>query len=194
MSNKIKNWLVIGIPRNWETALSQPIPIWGLKPRYQTEFQVLNLGDLLWFYSTSPIAGVIGVGVVKDKYLDYINLIWDEELKQKEVIWPLRFRIQVLKVLPRVRWKTDRIKINDFQLFWQIGFQLLREEYAVELFKRAKKIFDVLSIENLFAGTSIIQPLIREEQPSYIPSSEKELIIPHKELQNQIAEIGRLEV
>ena len=83
MRNKIQNWLVIGIPRNWETALSQPVPIWGLKPRYQVEFQAMNVGDLLWLYSTSPVGGVIGVGVVKDKYIDNVNLIWEEELKRK---------------------------------------------------------------------------------------------------------------
>jgi len=194
MKDKIKNWLVIGIPKNWETALSQPIPIWGLKPRYQAEFQTMNIGDLLWFYSTSPIAGIIGVGLVKDKYPDYINLIWEEELKRKEVIWPLRFRIQVLKVLSQARWKTEKIKINDFNLFWQIGFQLLREEHAVELFKRAKKLFDIVSEENLFAGATIIQPpLIREKQPLYIPTVEKEPLVSHKKLENQIAEIGKLQ-
>ena len=193
MQDKIQNWLVIGIPRNWETAFSQPVPIWGLRPRYQTEFQVMNIGDLLWFYSTAPVAGVIGVGTVKDKYIDNINLIWDDELRKKEVIWPLRFRIHVLKVLPIERWKTDRIKINDFGLFWQIGFQLLKEEHAIELFKRARKSFGILQTDNLFAGTTIIQPLIREKQPVYIPSLEKETIISHKQLKNQIAEIGKLQ-
>ncbi len=193
MKGKIQNWLVIGIPKNWETAFSQPVPIWGLKPRYQAEFQAMNIGDFLWFYSTAPVAGIIGVGTVKDKYIDNINLIWDEELKRKEVIWPLRFRIHVLKVLPIERWKTDRIKINDFGLFWQVGFQLLKEEHAIELFKRARKSFGILQTDNLFVGTTIIQPLIREKQPVYIPSLEKETIISHKQLKNQIAEIGKLQ-
>jgi len=193
MKDKIKNWLVIGIPKNWETAFSQPVPIWGLKPRYQAEFQAMNIGDFLWFYATSPVAGIIGVGMVKDKYIDNVNLIWDEELKRKEVIWPLRFRIHVLKVLPIERWKTDGIKINDFGLFWQVGFQLLKEEHAIELFKRARKSFGIPQTDNLFVGTTIIQPLIREKQPVYIPSLEKETIFSHKQLKNQIAEIGKLQ-
>lgn len=190
---KLRNWLVIGITKNWEKALSQPVPIWGLKPRYQTEFQTMNIGDFLWFYSTAPVAGVIGVGTVKDKYTDNVNLIWDEELRRKEVIWPLRFRIHVLKVLPRERWRTDKIKIIDFGLFWQIGFQLLRGEHTIKLFERTKELFGILSADNLFTGTTIIQPSIREEQLPYVSSFEKELIVSHKELKNQIAEIGKLQ-
>jgi hypothetical protein len=41
MTNKVKNWLIIGVPKNWETALSQPVPLWGLKPRYQAEFGII---------------------------------------------------------------------------------------------------------------------------------------------------------
>ena len=194
MRNKIQNWLVIGIPRNWETALSQPVPIWGLKPRYQAEFQATNVGDLLWLYSTSPVGGVIGVGVVKDKYIDNVNLIWEEELKRKEVIWPLRFRIHVLKILPQARWKIDRVKINDFGLFWQIGFQPLKNEHVIELFRRARSIFGEINEESIFAGATIMQPImIKEKQPLYTPSLEEELIVPHKELQNEIAEIGKLQ-
>ena len=194
MKNKAQNWLVIGIPKNWETALNQPVPIWGLKPRYQAEFQALDTGDLLWFYSTSPISGIIGVGVIKDKYTDNVNLIWEEELKRKEVIWPLRFRIHVLKILPQVRWKIDRVKINDFGLFWQIGFQPLKSEHVIELFRRARNIFGEINEESIFAGATIMQPIMtKEKQPLYTPSLEEKLIIPHKELQNQIAEIGKLQ-
>jgi len=194
MKNKAQNWLVIGIPKNWETALNQPVPIWGLKPRYQAEFQALDTGDLLWFYSTSPISGIIGVGVIKDKYTDNVNLIWEEELKRKEVIWPLRFRIHVLKILPQARWKIDRVKINDFGIFWQIGFQPLKNEHVIELFRRVRSIFGEINEESIFAGATIMQPImIKEKQLLYTPLLEEKLIISHKELQNQIAEIGKLQ-
>lgn len=193
MKEAVQSWLVIGIPKNWETALSQPVPIWGLKPRYQAGFQTMNIGDILWFHSTSPIGGIIGMGIVKDKYIDNVNLVWEEELKQKEVIWPLRFRIHVLKVLPKYRWKIDRIKISDFNLFWQVGFQLLKDAHVIELFKRTKKIFGTASEEMLFTGATITQPsLVREKQTLYTPAQEK-LSIPHKELQEQVAEIGKLQ-
>jgi len=193
MRNTIQNWLVIGIPQNWETALSQPVPIWGLKPRFQAEFQNLKVGDILWFYATSPISGVIGIGVVKDKYDDRVNLVWKEEFEKKEVIWPLRFRIHVLKVLPRRDWGKKRIKINDFNLFWQLGFQPLKPEYIIELSNRASKVFGIINKESVFFGPTITQPLlVKEKQAVYTPE-EKQVIISHRELQEQIAEIGKLQ-
>ena len=194
MRKKVQNWLVVGVPKNWETAFDQPVPIWGLKLRYQVEFQALDIGDLLWFYATSPISGIIGVGAVKDKYVDNINLVWEEELKLKEVIWPQRFRIHILKALPQAQWKTHKVKINDFNLIWQVGFQLFREKHAIELLKRAKDTFGVIREEDFFAGATIIPPsIVKEKQPLYIPSLEGKLAISHRELQDQIAEIGKLQ-
>jgi len=193
MRNTIQNWLVIGIPQNWETALSQPVPIWGLKPRFQAEFQNLKVGDILWFYATSPISGVIGIGVIKDKYVDDVNLVWEEELNKKEVFWPLRFRIHVLKVLSPSDWGKRRIKINDFNLFWQLGFQPLKLEHVIELSNRASKVFGIINKESVFFGPTIAQPLlVKEKQAVYTPE-EKQVIISHRELQEQIAEIGKLQ-
>src|SRR5438093_8320914 len=119
----MRNWLVIGSTQNWLTALSQPVPIWGLKPAHNSAFGVLETGDTIWFYATSPVSGVIGVGLVRDKYFDNGNLIWAEEQRERKVIWPHRFRIQVLKVIDGQQWKRDKIDIGDFRLFWQNGFQ-----------------------------------------------------------------------
>jgi hypothetical protein len=196
MKDKIKNWLVIGIPSNWETAFSQPVPIWGLKLRYQADFQAMSIGDILWFYATHPVTGVIGIGLVKDKYIDDVNLVWPDEYERKEVIWPLRFRIQVLKVLPRINWESNNIKINDFRLLWRTGFQLLKTEHAKELFNRSKFIFGVEEEKDFFTGATVTQqPLaVGEELALYAPSlEEKESAITHRELQNQIAEIGKLQ-
>lgn len=193
MNQKEKHWLVIGIPKNWETAFSQPVPIWGLKPRYQAEFQAMEIGDILWFYSTSPVGGVVGMGVVKDKYVDTANLVWEEELKQKEVIWPLRFRIHVMKVLPKPRWKNDRVKINDFNLFWQVGFQLLNEESVLKLLKRTENIFGSITKEKVFFGATITEPIfVREKLPVYT-ATENKLDVSHRQLQDQLAEVGKLQ-
>src|SRR6476620_7691165 len=105
--------LVIGSVQNWETALSQPVPLWGLKATHKTAFQTLQAGDAVWFYATAPVRGVIGLGLIKDKYIDQNNLIWDEERKEKKVIWPYRFRIQVLKMVDWHRWNDERIDIRD---------------------------------------------------------------------------------
>lgn len=195
MSRKINNWLLIGISKNWGTALSQPVPIWGLKLRYQGEFQSLNIGDIVWFYTTSPISGVIGVGMIKDKYIDNMNLVWDEELRRKEVIWPLRFRIQVLKVISQERWKSDNIKISDFHLIWQIGFQLLQDKHVAILTKRSEKAFVMAPQEDYFSGATITQPALLKEplQPHIAALQTEKLLLTHRDLQGAIAEIGKLQ-
>ncbi len=156
----------------------------------------MNIGDFLWFYVTTPIKGVVGVGVVKDKYIDNTTLTWDEEWVKKKVIWPLRFRIQLLKVLPRSRWQPEHINIEDFRLFWQKGFHLLPNIRAVELFKRAKTVFTITEEQELFTGATIapLPATVQEQKPLYLPESD----IPaqpytHVNLQETVAEIGKLQ-
>ncbi len=191
---KAQNWLVIGIPRNWERAFSHPVPLWGLRKRYKVEFQAMLSGDVLWLYATKPVGGIIGVGFVKDKYIDPVNLAFEEELLKKEVIWPLRFRIQVLKVLPLDRWRSDCLKINDFNLFWQQGFHLLKSEQVVELQKRAQKVFDLLEIEEVYTGATITQTGYRAgEQIGIYSQSKSFAAFSHRDIQEFLAEIGKLQ-
>ncbi|MCM8827830.1 MAG: EVE domain-containing protein, partial [Candidatus Omnitrophica bacterium] len=187
-----KHWLVIGKKENWLTALQQPIPVWGLRENiYYREFRALSSGDFIWMYVTRPVSGIIGVGIVKDTYIDRENLIWREELETGNVIWPLRFRIQVLKVLPVYDWETSKILINDFSLLWQRGFQQISEDIAMEIFKRSQKVFSEVSLEGLMKGPSIDQvPVVRDTDAEKVPEP---VFDSHSLIQNQIAEIGKLQ-
>src|SRR3972149_684065 len=190
----MQSWLLIGITKNWDKALSQPVPIWGLKTRNQSDFNYMKIGDLLWFYSTSPVSGVIGIGALKDKYIDNANLVWDEEIKNRKVIWPLRFRIQVLKVLPAFKWKDNNIKINDFGLFWQTTLHLLNEKQVSELLKRSEASFGNINLENIYAGASITSSeKINDKAIQFEEVTEKKFELSHSNLKNQIAEIGKLQ-
>lgn len=51
----MNTWLVIGSVQNWETALAQPVPIWGLRPAHNAAFDAMQPGDTVWFYATSPV-------------------------------------------------------------------------------------------------------------------------------------------
>lgn len=190
----MQSWLIIGITKNWEKALSQPVPLWGLKTRNLSEFNSIKIGDLLWFYSTSPISGVIGIGAVKDKYTDNTNPVWDEEIKNQQVIWPLRFRIQVLKVLPAFKWKDENIKINDFGLFWQTALHLLNEKHVSELLKRSEPSFGNINLENIYAGASVTAAeKVNESTAAFEKAADKKFELSHTNLKNQIAEIGKLQ-
>lgn len=190
------NWLVIGSVQNWETALSQPVPIWGLKPGHKVDFDTLQTSDTVWFYATAPVSGVIGLGLIKDKYIDKNNRIWDDERKEKKVIWPYRFRIQVLKVVDSRSWREERINIGDFRLFWQNGFQALRAEHAADLMHRFQSAFGLALNEDISSGATITShPVVREPLAPYpdAPKSESQLDLSHRGLQEAIAEIGKLQ-
>ncbi|MCM8817284.1 MAG: hypothetical protein NC913_07245 [Candidatus Omnitrophica bacterium] len=186
-----QHWLIIGIEENWLRALSHPIPVWGLKDRYFRDFQLLSPGDFIWMYVTKPVGGIVGIGSIKETYIDRKNLIWQEEIDAGHVIWPLRFRFQVLKILPQQRWQSERILINDLNIFWQQGFHRLTEKMATEIFKRAQRVFSIFSMANASEGASI-DPVsaVREKDIEKIPEPVLDL---HSTLQNQIAEIGKLQ-
>ena len=182
----MQSWLLIGITKNWEKALSQPVPLWGLKTRNQSDFNSIRIGDLLWFYSTSPVSGVIGIGAVKDKYIDNTNLVWEEEIKNQKVIWPLRFRIQVLKVLPTFKWKDHNIKINDFRLFWQTALHLLNEKHVSELLKRSEVSFGNINLENIYAGASITTAeKVNENAIPFEEATDKKFELSHTNLKTR---------
>lgn len=194
-SGKFRTWLVMGKKENWETALAQPLPIWGLKDRYLGEFSSLNKGDYLIFYVVSPIKGIIGLGSVKDKYIDRQNLIWEEEKRKKKVIWPLRFRIEVNHLLPHHLWSNKStslspIVISDLNLIWRIGFQELLSEYANKIFNRMQQQWGI----GLGKGASLITASkISEPEIEYIPIDKEPALGEHKRLQNIIAEAGQLQ-
>lgn len=194
-----KCWLVVGKLKNWLSTFSQPVPIWGLKLSQKKEFEEMDVGDILYFYITSPIRGIIGFGRVKDKYIDEKNLIWEDEIKRKEVIWPLRFRIQVLKVLPKDSWKTNAIKIDDLKIFLRKGFQKLTEKDLSEISKRTKEVLKV-DEKNIFSGPTLILPkganevsVVKEMQKQAYKLEVEKLDLSHKKLQEMLAEIGKLQ-
>lgn len=166
----------------------------GGKPSYRAFFNATTVGDILWFYVTRPIGGIVGLGRMKDRYKDYETLIWAEEKRKNRVIWPFRFRIQVLKLLPRSSWGSNRIRINDFNLCWQRGFQLLTNEHIQLLQQRASSQFGIQTDEYIWSRTTIIQTnLVAEPKLEFPHQKSLEQNISHKSLQNYIATIGKLQ-
>jgi len=194
MCAAIKTWLVIGSLENWDTAFAQPIPLWGLRESYLHSFQLLSKGDLIVVYVISPIRGVVGFANVKDTYIDRENLIWPDEKRQKRVIWPLRFRLSDLNLIPRRYWQGEAgtgfqgpIDIRDFPIFWQKGFHELTEELATKLFLRAQQNW----------GHSYLSWTVQKTEPHNINGQievpDVKPLSPHREIQQNIVEIGRLQ-
>jgi len=79
----MKIWICVGKPRNWEIALSGNI--WGVAEELKSLWGILEKDDVLLFYATSPIRGIIGVGRVRNKFKQDKPL-WPAEIKENKVI------------------------------------------------------------------------------------------------------------
>ncbi len=189
-----KMWLVIGPVEHWDTAFDEPIPVWGLKEVYINTFQFLSRGDQIAIYATSPIKGIVGLASVKDKYVDQDTLIWKEEKEKGRVIWPLRFRLSDMRILPKQFWTRKEgtvspgpVDIRDFQMFWQRGFQELTETQAAIVFERTREKW----------GKDLLLAPIKESSDEYGSEEKGKMVeskVPsHRKIQEDIADIGRLQ-
>ncbi len=87
-------WLLSGSPENWEVALEKKV--WGVSERAKGLWNKVQLGDIVVFYATRK-TGILGYGVVIDKYVDETPL-WPEEKKAGKALWPYRIKIQIKKL------------------------------------------------------------------------------------------------
>src|SRR3972149_3378616 len=129
----MKYWLPVGTPQNWKIAFDLG-NTWGLKNKgpQAANWRQVQIGDVLIFYSVSPVKGIIGYGVVQQK-LKQDTPLWPEETAKKEVIWPLRLIFEVRACLSPDRWVEDKV-VNDRVSFRaKMGFRPLLDDLATEV-------------------------------------------------------------
>lgn len=155
--------MVIGSPANWREAFEKG-NIWGLRQSQKHRWESLTENDVMLFYATQPIAGLIGYGSVQTKFRQDQPL-WSEEIKEERVIWPLRFEFDVDYCLAPDKWERERVTSDTLKLKAGLGFQPISSELGEETISHLKQ-----------AGI---------KQPQEAPS--------HKELQQKLIEIGKLQ-
>jgi hypothetical protein len=176
---------VVGSPNNWRTAFEHK-NIWGLRRTQGHLWENLNEKDVLLFYCTSPVSGVIGHGAVRMKF-HQDQPLWPQEIKENKVIWPLRFEFDIVRCLPPDKWQTFRVTSGE--LFPRGGFQAVSQDLARELVSK----FASLSKEYYVGAPTPISA--KEASPVY-PSEpvQAERSSPsHDELKHRLVEIGRLQ-
>ncbi|MCL0041359.1 hypothetical protein M1N08_01230 [Dehalococcoidia bacterium] len=156
-------WMAVGSPRNWKEAFEKG-NTWGLTQRQKHRWEKLAENDIVLFYATERVAGVIGYGLVQTKLIQDQPL-WSEEIKQGKVVWPLHLEFSVEQCLPPDRWETDRVTSDTLKLKVAIGFQSVEPHLAEQIISQLKQT----KVEELTEA-----PL-------------------HKELQKKLVEIGRLQ-
>ena len=176
-------WLVVGAVQNWATAFEHG-NIWGLRKTQQHLWDSLSENDRVIFYTTHPVGGVIGHGIIRTKFRQNKPL-WPEEVRKNEVIWPLRFEFDVESCLPQKAWKTK--KLVSKSIWPRAGFQLLSKGIAEELISAISITEYVIPSDEKLS--------IAEKTTEYGTGlEEKEKISPsHEEVQEQLIRIGKLQ-
>jgi len=174
-------WLVVGKRQNWETAFKEG-NIWGLKEAQQHLWESLNEDDILLFYVTQPVGGIIGYGVLRTKFRQNRPL-WPQELREHKLIWPLRFEFDVKSCLPPDKWATTKLVSK---LLWpRAGFQLVSQDVGRKL---------ISSLRGYSTQVAKVTPL--EETPAEFvitTKDSKEVPSSHDGIKKALVEIGKMQ-
>lgn len=172
-------WVLAGTEDNWLKAISENI--WGIREGLKSRWDKLEKGDILLFYSTSPISGIIGVGEVESKFKQDKPL-WTDEIKKNKVIWPYRFDFKVHYALPKLNWKDKNVKISDLRLNFRAGINPVTNKEAVKsFFRRADSLWN-----------TELSKLVEEMKiPIKIPV--KRGINIHDEIKDELLQLGKIE-
>ena len=176
-------WLVVGSPENWKTAFEHA-NIWGLKETQRHLWERLNENDVLLFYATQPVGGIIGHGTMRTKFKQSQPL-WPQELREYKVIWPLRFEFDVESCLPPEKWKTEKLVSNVLRP--RSGFQLLSRDIAEGLMSLPKAREYVVKRAK---PSSIAE---RHRESATVLERPMETVSDHDQVKKLLVEIGRLQ-
>jgi hypothetical protein len=171
-------WIVPGSENNWQQALMAR-GIWGLedKPLDKIYWLALAPDDILLFYVTGKVKGIVGYGVLRAKFRQEVPL-WDAEIKEGHAKWPLRFEFDVEFLLPQNRWTQDKIPLAGGGHFRQPLFLRERDE-VFDIIKQLNPSADLKSFEGGFVSP---------------PSSELEETSPsHEQIKKWLLDIGRFQ-
>ncbi|MEW6685339.1 MAG: hypothetical protein AB1393_03930 [Candidatus Edwardsbacteria bacterium] len=174
-------WIILGPEKSWETAFSQH-GIWGTKEMLYPEWKALDRGDIIFFYVTKTVRGVIGVGKIETKFVQDKPL-WPDEIAVGKVIYPFRFEFHVDYLIEPKDWKDKKIPIGLSIQEMRRGINLLQEKTIKELCKSFKEKFNYTisateekTVDIIPSKTSVV------EKPS----------LNHSQLQELVFEIGQL--
>lgn len=168
-------WILTGNEENWETALNSG-NVWGVREGSLVGYwKKLEKDDLLLFYVTSPIAGVIGIGRLESKFKQDKPL-WPDEIREKKVIYPYRFDFKILGVISPEKWQAEAISIRDLNANIRAGINSVKNpEVIKEIIARLNEKWEIDFEYKV------------QEKKEKIPSSI------HNQIRNKLFEIGTLE-
>ena len=170
-------WILVGNEESWETALQDSI--WGAKKNLKNRWDKIEKGDILVFYISRPVSGIVGFGRVETKFKQNKPL-WKDEIRGNKVIYPFRFEVKIDYALPINEWRQRKINIGDLHVSTWAGINSLpsKEKFA-NLMRKSQEQWNF----------SYKEILLKEEKKVEKPISK----LTHRELQEMLKEIGSLQ-
>lgn len=174
-------WIIPGSEENWRQALISK-GIWGLEetPVDKVYWLATKPNDLILFYVSGKIKGIVGYGIIRSKFFQDVPL-WKAEIQEDRVKWPLRFEFDVEFLLPENRWKDEKIPVARGGGFRQ-PLMPKKWEDIEPIIRALNPTIPTESMESL-RGISILPPVVKAEVVS--PT--------HEDIKNLLLEIGKLQ-
>lgn len=171
-------WIVPGSEENWKQAFISK-GIWGLKETKLGKIYWLAIepNDVILFYVSSDVKGVVGYGIARGKFYQDVPL-WKAEIQEGRVKWPLRFEFDVEFLLPKDKWKNEKISVPG------------RGEFRQPLiFKDWEEIEPIILALNPSASVESLQKISIPVSPLKVEA----FSLTHENIKNLLLEIGRLQ-
>ncbi|MEM2050490.1 MAG: hypothetical protein QXZ11_05150 [Thermoproteota archaeon] len=125
----MKVWIVSGSAGNLKTSIEKGK--WGVNMRLKNSWNRVAQGDLLLFYVTSPVCGIVGVASVEGK-AEENNILWRDEAVVGRALYPYRILFKPVFILDEDKWETGRIPVKDLNVSVRAGLNSLRNQDTVE--------------------------------------------------------------
>jgi hypothetical protein len=169
-------WISTGKVENWETAISGNI--WGVPESLKHAWDKLQKGDLLFFYATAPVSGIIGVAKIENKFKQDKPL-WPQELKENRVIWPYRYDFKVEFALSRAEWEVK--KVGAVGLPIQAGLNSVKDTEAIKpILQKMDETWNT-ELSNLLEKVPVVKAPVKKE------------VNLHDEIKEKLLELGKIE-
>lgn len=112
-------WIVPGSEKNWRQSFISK-GIWGIENTISKRpyWLAIEPSDIVLFYITGRIKGIVGYGMIRNKFYQDVPL-WPDEIQENRVKWPLRFEFDIDFILPQNEWKNKKISTTG-----KAGFRL----------------------------------------------------------------------
>ena len=171
-------WIIPGSEKNWRQSFVAK-GVWGLEDTLFKKLYWLAIkpNDIILFYVTGDVKGVIGYGIVRSKFYQDVPL-WDAEIREGRVKWPLRFEFDIDFILPQNMWNDEKISIP--------GGGSFRQPLILKNWEEVEPLIHALnpnvSTESLQRISMLVMP---EKTEEFSPT--------HEAIKNLLVEIGKLQ-